>query len=418
MSASLHAGASERAMLRTDAAAPGLRKADWFVPAVLGSCLFLQRFGIPFGALSINVVGPIGLCCAAVGLATGRLALHRGRLLVFGLFLLCIFVGSAINGAVPDAFAASNAYSTLQFVAITGFAVLSFAEPMGERAFFGIVNRLLLIVAAAGIVQFAIQFAGLRIFSFAGFVPGWLLNETGWNLEIPIGLGEALKSNGFFLVEPSVMSQFMAVALMIEMLAFRRLPYLLTFLAGFALSFSGTGWIVLLVFVAVVAIRLGGRGVAVAAAMIAIIALAAGTLMLISPDVAAIAAGRVHEFQQPGTSGHMRFITPFWMLADELQRTPSLAFFGIGGGVSEHLVLPYAYDVNTPVKIGVEYGFPALTCYLLLFLVGARSRLQSVLVVPGFVLLTITGGYQQFAPVVFFVSLICSVARLRPEQTR
>jgi hypothetical protein len=149
--------------------------------------------------------------------------------------------------------------------------------------------------------------------------------------------------------------------------------------------------------------------------MIAIVALAAGTLMVVSPQAATVAAGRIHEIQTPGTSGHMRFITPFWMLDDELKRDPALAVFGIGGGVSEHLVLPYAYDVNTPVKIGVEFGFPALACYLLLFLIGARSRLQSVLVVPGFVLLTITGGYQQFAPVVFFVSLICSVARLRPD---
>jgi hypothetical protein len=410
VSASLQTLPFVRARTRTRAAGPG-----WFVPAVLASCLFLQRFGIPFGALSINVVGPVGLVCAAIGLATGRLALHQGRLIVFGLLLTCILVGSAINGGTPDAFAASSPYSTLQFVAITSFAVLSFAEPMSERGFFGIVTRLLLIIAVAGILQFVLQFAGLRVFSFTHYLPEWMLDESNWNLAIPIGFGEALKSNGFFLVEPSVMSQFMAMALMIEMLAFRRLPYLLTFLAGFALSFSGTGWIVLLVFIAVVAIRLGGRGVAVAVGMIAIVALAAGTLMVVSPQAATVAAGRIHEIQTPGTSGHMRFITPFWMLDDELKRDPALAVFGIGGGVSEHLVLPYAYDVNTPVKIGVEFGFPALACYLLLFLIGARSRLQSVLVVPGFVLLTITGGYQQFAPVVFFVSLICSVARLRPD---
>ena len=393
------------------------QSAGWFIAATLACCIFLQRFGIPFGDLQINVVGPLGLGCGVVGLVTGRLALDRGRLLVFAGLLGFILLGSLVNYGSPDPFSGVNIPSTLQFVGITAFVVLTFAKPMEEAAFFRIVTRMLLIVAIAGIVQFAVQFVGVSVFQFSGILPQAILAETNWNLEIPIGFGSALKSNGFFLVEPSVMSQFMAMALMIEMLAFRRLRYLLAFAAGLALSFSGTGGIVLFAFVCVVAVRLGWRGLALATAMVVVLCLAAGLILLVAPDVATVAAGRITEFNEPGTSGHMRFITPFWLLSDMLQKVPSLIMFGLGGGVSEHLIMPYAYDVNTPVKIGLEYGFPALICYVLLFLVGNRSKLQSVLVVPGFVLLMFTGAYQQFAPVIYFVVLICSVARLKSTPT-
>ena len=391
---------------------PHSRGAKWFVAAIMAGCIFLQRFGLPFGNLSINIVGPLGLCLAAAGLIGGQLAFHRNRLLVFGVLLGLILLGSCVNAGMPDPYVGINIYSTLQFVGISFFAVLTFKEPVQERVFFRQVNHGLLILAIAGILQFAAQFVGLRIFSFAGYLPDAILAETNWNLQIPLGIGELMKSNGFFLVEPSVMSQFMAMALMIEVLCLRRARHLAVFGAGFMLSFSGTGGIVLGIFVLVVAVRLGWRGIVLAAAILLMVALVAGAVVLLAPDVAAVLASRFDEFSEPGTSGHMRFVTPFWLLSDLLRREPSLALFGLGGGVSEHLMMPYDYDVNTPVKVGLEFGFPVLVCYCLLFLIGQRAKLQSVLVLPGFCLLMFTGGYQQFAPVVFFVTLICSVARL------
>ena len=391
---------------------PQSRGATWFVAAIMASCIFLQRFGLPFGNLAINIVGPLGLCLAIAGLVGGQLAFHRDRLLVFGVLLGLILLGTCVNAGAPDPYVGINIYSTLQFVGISAFAVLTFQEPMQERVFFRLVNHALMILAIAGILQFAAQFIGLRIFSFTGYLPDGILAETNWNLEIPLGIGELMKSNGFFLVEPSVMSQFMAMALIIEVLALRRTRHLALFGAGLMLSFSGTGGIVLAVFVLVVAVRLGWRGIVLATAVLLMAALVAGAIILLAPDVAAVLASRLDEFSQPGTSGHMRFVTPFWLLSDLLRREPSLALIGLGGGVSEHLMMPYEYDVNTPVKVGLEFGFPVLACYSLLFLIGQRAKLQSVLVLPGFCLLMFTGGYQQFAPVVFLVTLICSVARL------
>ena len=147
-------------------------------------------------------------------------------------------------------------------------------------------------VAAAGVLQFAAQFVGLGLFSFEGIVPSSILFEKGYNLRIPItGSGPLLKSNGFFLVEPSIFSQFMAVALAIEVVSVKRVPLLCLFAAGFMLSFSGTGWLVLAGFVAAATAGMGARGVVLACATLATLALAAGATYVFAPDLFLAFAG-------------------------------------------------------------------------------------------------------------------------------
>jgi len=51
-------------------------------------------------------------------------------------------------------------------------------------------------------------------------------------LRISVGVGDLLKANGFFLIEPSVFSQFMALALIIELLTTRRPRHMLLFIAA------------------------------------------------------------------------------------------------------------------------------------------------------------------------------------------
>ena len=121
------------------------------------------------------------------------------------------------------------------------------------------------------------------------------------------------------------------------------------------------------------------------------------------------------EFSQPGTSGNLRFTTPFQLMNDVLAREPTAWLFGIGPGASERLSLAYEYDVNTPIKILLEYGLPAVVLYVAIFLTAQRTKLQGALVVPCLVLVLLAGGYQEFAPVLFPILLLLCVARLRPS---
>ena len=188
-------------------------------------------------------MGPIGLALGAWGLAHGTLVLHRGRTALYlGLVGLAL-LGASWHAMSPGTFdAAPSTNSLLHFLGITALATLSFAAPVDESAFFARVNYLLVIIAGLGIAQFAAQFVGLRLFAFTGLVPANFLLEQGYNLEIPVSIGETLKSNGLFLIEPSVFSQFMAVGLMIEMLTARRPVYFGLFTAGLLLSLFTGGY--------------------------------------------------------------------------------------------------------------------------------------------------------------------------------
>ncbi len=390
-----------------------------FTLLLLSACLFLQRFGLPFGEQSISVAGPLGIGLAAWGLARGTLVLDRRRSAVFlGLVGLAL-AGAAWHAIVPESFDAAPSMKSLsQFLALTGFSVISFAAEVDEASFFAVVSRVLAIVAAAGILQFVLQFAGVDLFAFTGLVPDRWLMEAGYNLVIPVGIAGILKSNGFFLVEPSVFSQFMALGLIIEVLQSRRPVQLCLFAAGLLLSFSGTGWMVLASFLAVGGLRLGPRGIRLIAVSLAVLVVVFAVLAVLAPDFAATFSNRLGEISQPGTSGHLRFVTPFWLISDVLARAPAALWVGIGAGVSERLSLPYVFNVNTPVKVFVEYGAPLLLAYLALFALGRRIPTQGALFVPCMLLFLFTGGYQQFPPVLFPVLLLVAVARLRPSPAR
>jgi hypothetical protein len=393
------------------------RQALSFTTAILCACLFLQRFGVPVGGQSISLVGPIGLALAGLGVLTGTLAFDARRLIAFLALTALAVLGLIWTSGAPNGFEnPARLQSTAQFLLLSSFAVFSFATPVDERHFFERVNFWLAVIAACGIAQFAAQFVGLGLFAFTGLLPDAVLYESAYNLQIPIGFAGLFKANGFFLVEPSVFSQFMALGLIIEILSDRRLKYLVLFSAGLLLSVSGTGWIVLGSFVVAAAVAMGLRGLAIAAGTVIVAAAAGLAVVQFAPDLADAFGERLGEISQMGTSGHLRFITPFWLLDDILARAPAAALVGIGGGGSERVTMPYEYNVNTPIKVALEYGFPALVAYLSLFVMGSRTSVQAGLVAPAIVLFLFTGGYQQFPPVLFVILLLIAVARLRPSE--
>jgi hypothetical protein len=386
-----------------------------FTVVVVAAALFLQRFGIPAGSKAISIVGPIGFAVAMLGVFNRSLSFNPPRLFLIMVMCLCAAFGALLKVTSPAIFTAPyNQDSLFQFLLLTSFAVLSFAYPIPERRFFRAIMTCLVIIAISGLLQFVAQFAGLRLFSFTGILPKQILYEDGYNLVIGLGIGSYNKSNGFFLLEPSIFSQFMAMGLIIEILIERR-PWVLVLLAiGLVVSGSGTGWVVLASFVLSSVFSMGVRGIILSAVIIVVVTVILLGIIVLVPDVSGALTGRLDELTRPGTSGHMRFITPFWLLSDIVSRSPGTLLFGLGGGVSERLTMPYEYVVNTPVKIGLEYGVPALAAYVALFCVGKKTPVQRALTLPSLVLLMFTGGYQQFPPILFFVLLIISIASLTP----
>ncbi len=364
----------------------------------------------------ISVSTPLVLGLAAWGLLDGTLVLDRRRAAWFAGLLAAAFMSYAVQANLPLAFAPRSSLSSLLYwLAITAFAMLRFRLPMGESTFFRMASRCLVVVAVAGLLQFALQFAGLSLFRFSGLVPGRFLIENQYNLVIPLGAGSLLKSNGFFLVEPSVFSQFMAIGIVIEALYFRRAWHIALFFAGLLVSASGTGWLVLAAYLLVLAVSAGLGGMVSALLLAGGCALALAATGLVLPAVSDSLVSRMGELSLPGSSGYDRFVTPFLALQSVLHDAPWTFFTGIGPGASTDLSLPFFYVLNTPVKILLEYGVFGLLAYLGLLVTGTRTRSQTMLLAPLLVLLLFTGGYHQFSPILFPVLLLGTVAVLRPE---
>lgn len=379
--------------------------------------VILQRFGLIFGTSFLSIVGPIGLALAGLGLLRGALAIDFARFAAWLGMLACIILGMSVRSAIPSPFGGNPSMaSVLQFVGLNGFAILSFARPVEEMRFFRFVNACLAFTAAAGLVQFVVQFAGLRLFTFEGIFPFSTLIEPFFNTAIPIGDSSYFKSNGFFLLEPSMFSQFMALALLIEVLTWQRMRYLALFGAALVCSVSGTGWLMIISFLVSAVLNMGRRGVPIVIGTVLLGGLALGGLDLILPQVFAAFQGRMSEFQLPGTSGHMRFVTPWWIAHDVLAMDPLTWFVGLGAGVSEHLgrFNAYEYNVNAPIKLLLEYGLPTLILYLLLWTLGRRTRVQKALLLPVLVMVLLDGGYQQQPYILFPTMLVCLLANLQP----
>ena len=408
----LHAGAAPRGAMQDRVSAAG------FVTLTLFTCLVLQRFAIPVGDLAISVATPILLGAAAWGLGAGWLVIDRRRMVLFLGLIALAALSTTLRLALPIGIAPRTSLpSLLHWLVLTSFAVLAFRDAMPERRFFRMVNDWLAFIAIAGIAQFALQFAGISVFGFTGLVPDRFLLEHIYITDQPLAWGASLKrANGFVLLEPSIFAQFMAVALMIEALWFRRPLWFAIFAAGMLVSVSGTGFLVLAGFGVALAMGAGLRGVAMVVLMAMGAALALGLAALALPDVAQTLLQRSGEFSQPGTSGHERFVTPFLMMRDVFDAAPWAALAGIGPGTSEFLELPYKYWVNTPAKLVTEYGLVGFGLYLALIVSARRSAGQRILVLPVLVLLLLTGGYHQAAPLLFPMLLLITVARLEEAE--
>jgi hypothetical protein len=392
------------------------RQIGAFAAGTLVCSLVLQRFALPIGENGVDVVFPVGILLAIIALLQGALKFHLNRVRVFLLFAGWLFIGACAQYAEPNSYGVSYSLNSVsQFLILTGFCTLSFSIQVDEAIFVRYATRILLLVAIAGILQFVVQFAGVSLFTFSGVIPARLLFESNYNVVIPAGVQSLIKSNGFFLLEPSIFSQTMAMALILEILTTKRMIHLCTFIGALLVSFSGTGLLIFGSFLLSVSFIQRGRGLKVLLASVLVLGIIALLLSQFVPEFANVFVNRLQEISQVGTSGYLRFITPFKLLHSVFNANEWAWLIGIGAGVAERIDLPFFFGANTPVKILVEYGIPGLLLYLTLIFTAERTRLQKAIMLPCTVLLLFTGGYQEFAPVLFPVFLLICVARLKEE---
>jgi hypothetical protein len=270
-----------------------------------------------------------------------------------------------------------------------------------------------LIVAGSGVAQFCGQFVlGAEwMFPFDRVLPSALF-IPGFNLVIEIA-GGIVKSTGLWLLEPSHLSQLMAIAIVIELAWFRRPAVLAGLGIGLFLAFSGTGLMLLAVFLPVLLIASGRGSWLVAGLVLAVPALWA----LADTFPVSYFVDRLGEFSSPQASGSMRFFGPYWAAADVFAGRSDLLIAGVGPGGMADAVWHFDYAVQDSswLKLVVEYGLvgsvPFAIFYAYCLFAGCLDRRLAAALLFQVLFL---GGYLLGYHVQFLVLALVVWPRLEP----
>jgi len=347
--------------------------------------------------------------------ASGRLLIQYDRLLWF--LALCLATSTSLLLNFKSAMLPS--YS--EFVVI--YSLFTLIRPSSEdryketlRGFQFLVALLSFLAVAQFVSQFAVD--GRKIIGFFGIIPDFLFasfDTNRVNTIIPIYEGSPLiKSNGIFLTEPSTMSQIAALGILVEILEFRRLRYLLLLASGLLLSYSGTGLMIVLLFLPLASL---GRKAGLPALLVVIFAFALLMTGIIDPSVF---LSRTGEFENTQASGFQRFISPFWLAADEFHNGSLRGLLlGDGSGTTDAFVAThpwYAGSSGTWIKLFHEYGLIGAFIFMLFFISCFRRTICPRLLVAAIVFYFVAlGGLLLSTPFLIMMVVLCTLNRSEPQ---
>lgn len=359
-----------------------------------------NRIGVPAGETAISVGIPLAYLFSAVMLFRGVLRVDRLR---GELYLLAVGATLATTAYIAISGRDFSMTSYLLLVVVYLPWILSSGGRAGRdvvvtagRAFVGT----MLVLSVVGVLQFVSQVVG--VWSFTDYLSDWV--PTGWivpfyNFDNPLGYDNPIrKANAFVLLEPSFLSQYAALAVLVGLVIGVRAWKQAVLLAGVASAVSGTG---------VVLLAVGGLLVLARAPKLVrpshLVAGAVGVLVVFATPVADTLLSRRDELSEPGSSGYARFVSPYAEvlrgLADETQRN----VVGAGAGMTERLLASNRYGGGDDVLYGVipklffEYGLIAGGLVLLFIVLAVldRAPLPVLPVAMLFMVLVLSGALLQ-----------------------
>lgn len=338
--------------------------------ALLVSALFLQRFSLPFGntSLALDLVA-LGLILSYQFLS-GNLLIQFDRLLWFLPLALTFTCSLVLNfkGTNITAYAQAMVFYSL-------YTLTRPSTPDQYRKSAQVFQAITVLFSCIGVAQFAAQFVvdGTKLTNLYGIFP-----DPPFRV-LPAYKGSLFRSNAIFLSEASTLSQIAGLGILVEILEFRRPIYLLVMTLGFLVSYSGTGAMLLLIFLPLAGISHGKAGLSA----LLVVTLMLGLFVTGIIDLSAFLA-RAGEFEQTGTSGFDRFVSPFYLVIKLFDTATLQALLvGNGPGMAKTFddLLYGGGGLATWFKIVYEYGILGsfvLTCFLASCL--RRSRCPRLIV--------------------------------------
>lgn len=357
--------------LRTSSNSEDARMVRRCLVVALFASIFLQRFAIPIGedGLAINLLVTLGVL--AVLAAKGVFTLDPVRTVAFFALATAVSLSTALNAGT-----ASLPSMVLMLVMYAPFAL---ALNVTDGVFRGCVSafqKMVLVCAVCGVAQFVAQFAigSENLFTFHGFVPESFLLPN-FNTANPLTWDSPYyKSNGFFLLEPSTFSQYLAIAIVLELLFYGVTLRLLAFGIALPTSYSGTGLVLLLFVLPWLMLHLRAYGAIVGGLAFVVLAVVTGSLWNID-----VLLNRINEFQSEDSSANARFIAGAWLIGEFLLSSARDVVFGLGpGSYAQHTrLVPYEAHDPAWAKMLFEYGLMGSAIFWPFFFVSLFSHTPS-----------------------------------------
>lgn len=343
-----------------------------FGPLILTT--YFAKVGMPVGPRAVPASLYGILVIFALGVATSRLVIDLKRL---GAFILVMgFLGGVMifrgdEWSLTSFLMMASLYATYT-VLVTHPA---FNVKRGIEFFLNVAA----IIAIGGIAQFFLQFViGPRLaFPIDYLLPAGFLVEDYMFLNV-LHYGSSIhKPNGIFLLEASFFSQLLAIAVLAELLTSNRMRYLVLFMAGMVVSYSGTGIIVLAVTMPFLVVTQKRWDLI----LLALSGLVAAALLYEALNLQ-IFVKRATEFGHPQSSGFMRFVGAYYMFDQFLWVDQWRSLFGYGAGIFKEFEVRSDLPVHESALTKIVFEFGLLGALLnigFLFFCVARSSAPGIL---------------------------------------
>ncbi len=345
-----------------------------FMIIAIGTTLF-QKIG--FGSAPESIVPlviPLALIAAALGIVFARPVFDAGRVSLYFLFVV-------VSGLTTTLFATTYSVNSFALYAVL-YLPLIVAFRVTEATYRQCMNSFsTMMVVAVGVVflQHLIQVSiGWQYWpDLDRLLPPSLLIPN-FNYVQPIVWGmNYMKPNGIVFLEVSFLSQFIALALGVELVLFRRWWRVALFVSAVFATFAGTGLLLLLLTLPVLIGRVSIRNMVLATIGLAIVGWLAWWLGWVD-----LVSHRFDEFSRSGASANMRFVEPYNRLV-AFASDPHSLYRGIGAGQIEKALNFQWWPITKAI---LEYGIlPGLLFYgfflYTLFNRAPRLRIAYMLVV-------------------------------------
>lgn len=378
---------------------------------VLLSSALLQKIALPGtgGIYPLNLV--IFPAVATVSFAFGVLQIDTVAFRWYGLLIL---VGTLSTAMSPSPHVS---VLSLGFLLVAQFPLVFRLASLGipYRRVLTFLSTVGCTCALIGLLQFASQFifgSNVAFFLDKSLPEGLMMK--GYNSLIPLYWSSPVyKSNGIFFLEPSFFCQFLAMAVVAEVLVGPRVPRLLVITAGLVSSYSGTGLTMLALFIPVYFLHHGHFRLFCFAAIVALFLIFFGDAISIDAFTR-----RLSEFSDVQSSGWARFLSMFIVLREVVLANGLTFFIGRGPGTVQEQFQHFSFYAFDPTwgKVIYEYGLIGSLVYFNFLYCGFCKAPRGLRFAVGYTYLFL-GGYllnpsvlMQVAALVVWIESITSTA--------